>query len=150
MQIKIRGWHVKQKRMFSAEEMAADQLTLLPTGKFINVSGSFTQMSTIYDPEKFIPMLWTGLYDSNGTEIYVGDIIKTACDTSVVLFGEYENAECSTDFEGGYADEQCSGIGFFAQGNGETVWLGKAVNRFEYKILGNIYENPKLLEVTDG
>jgi hypothetical protein len=37
--IKFRGWHTSANRMFSAEEMAEDQLTLLTTGSFINVHG---------------------------------------------------------------------------------------------------------------
>jgi len=30
--LEIRAWHTIQKKMYSAEEMAEDQLTLLPTG----------------------------------------------------------------------------------------------------------------------
>lgn len=55
-EIKFRGWHTKQKKMYSAEEMASDQLTLLPTGEFINVSGSSTKLSTIYPKDMFIPL----------------------------------------------------------------------------------------------
>ncbi len=73
-EIKFRAWHTEKKKMFSAEEMAADQITLLPTGKFIKVSGSDTRLSTIIDC--MIPLQFTGIYDDDGVEIYEGDIVK--------------------------------------------------------------------------
>ncbi len=62
-EIKFREWHVTQKRMFFAEEMAVDQLTLLPTGNFINVHGGSTRLSEIYERDDFIPLQYTGLKD---------------------------------------------------------------------------------------
>jgi len=39
--IKFRGWHKELKTMFSAEEMGADQLTLMPNGRgFANISST--------------------------------------------------------------------------------------------------------------
>ncbi|KKK49732.1 hypothetical protein LCGC14_3132040, partial [marine sediment metagenome] len=76
MDIKVRGWHVKQQRMIPCEEMVRDQLTLLTDGRFINVHGKSTSLSHIFEHEEFIPLLWTGQYDVNAVEIYNDDIVK--------------------------------------------------------------------------
>jgi len=125
-EIKFRGWHTSAKKMFSAEEMASDQLTLLTNGScFINVNGKHTSMSTIYPNDKFIPMQYTGLKDNKGKEIYEGDIVERG----VILF---DNGK----FQGYYYDS-----GGIAESWEDDLFQEKVIN-----VIGNMYENPELLK----
>lgn len=120
MDIKVRGWNTIQKKMFSPEEMAEDQLTLLPTGEFINVSGLSTRLSEIYPKDKFIPLLFIGLRDKNNKRIYVGDIVHI----SLPGFGIEKNL--LVEWKDGKLTEPM-------------------FEDYHREVIGNIYENPELL-----
>ncbi len=125
-EIKFRGWHIPKKTMFSAEEMASDQLTLLPTGSFINVSGDSTHLSQIMPQDKFIPLQFTGMRDKDGKEIYEGDVVELRQETSKGSEGLLTTiVEWSKD-----------GLNFnIYPCHDEKYW----------KVIGNIYENPELV-----
>ena len=134
-EIKFRGWHTQQKVMFSAEEMAKDQLTLLPTGEFINVSGTSILLSEIYLKDEFIPLQFTGLHDKNGKELYEGDIL-------------------GDNWRGGYVDycDKCKSFQYFMQGvgcfwcSGDVRWDEIVEDDGKLVIIGNIYQNSHLLD----
>ena len=127
-QIKVRGWHISQERMFNAEEMGQDQLTLSTDGRgFVKVSGSDTEKSVFYG-DAFIPLLYTGLLDKNNVEIYEGDIVK-----SRICFGP------GGDHERIFAVKIEPGLGTNIE-----MWVYNT-SLFP-EVIGNIYENPELLE----
>jgi len=145
-EIKFRGWHTQQKVMFSAEEMAKDQLTLLPTGEFINVSNISTKLSTIYPKDKFIPLQFTGLHDKNGKRIYEGDICRIdmrdafpSCETDyitrVIEFWNGQFVFHARRYEVDYIN-----FGLWVRSNNYETTLKQV------EVVGNIYQNPELLE----
>lgn len=81
-----------------------------------------------------ILMQSTGLYDKNGKEVFVGDIIKC---TRGCLHEVYIEKEYGGTYIGGMPAIYLKGI---REG---YAWTG------DEKIIGNIYENPELLEVTE-
>lgn len=154
-EIKFRGWHTVASKMFSAEEMAADQLTILPTGSFINVHGLDTRLSEIYDKSKFIPLQYTGLKDKNGKEIYEGDIFRVEEDGAedgtdqiyylVVVWVTEWAMFCTLRVSDEYFNYLHGGVKALDEPMFWTYTLEDTNDRRFY-LCGNIHQNPELLK----
>jgi hypothetical protein len=70
-----------------------------------------------------IPMQYTGLKDTKGKDIYEGDVIESPADRGVV---EFLNGQFVVRYRDGYQD-----VGFAPSCD---------------EVIGNVYENPELLE----
>lgn len=91
---------------------------------------------------------YTGLKDANGREIYEGDILKRT--VTVVMYGsgkppedidEYMKVEYREDYAGFYIGERPL---FAYVDNTRDVDTGSRCTKAE--VIGNIYEDPQLLE----
>lgn len=125
------------------------------TGKMIDyiVSINFVFGYVVYDEEKsmnkkilfsdIILMKSTGQYDKHGVEIFEGDIIQE------VHAYEYANVEIETDYLEPFEIKK----GNYVQGK----WIAKEIGTEDFsvigyvfgknvKVIGDIYQNPELLE----
>lgn len=123
---KFRAWHTPFKGKKFGQEMKYGRAgTLL----------SFAEMS----PDDYILMQSTGLKDKNGVEIYEGDIVKV---TNHPFQKKEDSAgiEIDGDYLIGWSDHN-------------LTWLAGDLLLYQLKpyieVIGNIYENPELLEAIE-
>jgi len=129
---KYRAWDTIKKKMWSAEEMGRDQLTLMPNGEgFINVSSTSTRLSSFL--KHLTPLRFVGLKDKNEVEIYEGDIVKYSAFNEQKELQNYINP---IFWEQNFAS--------FSVGNEHSFWALSTCEDVE--VIGNIYENPELLK----
>lgn len=124
---KFRAWHKTWEEMGKVRRIRFDDdgnvTTVLFKGKEFGVNATI---------DKIVLMQSTGLKDKDGKEVFVGDIIKCTrgCPHEVYLEKEYGGT-----YVGGMPAIYLKGI---KEG---YAWTGAE------EILGNIYENPEILEV---
>jgi uncharacterized phage protein (TIGR01671 family) len=119
-------------------------------GQWVYWGISGTDLIDSIDPETIGQ--FTDLHDKNGKEIYEGDIVRnhwTDCNGKFignkweVKFGEYDDSE----IEWG-----SPGIGFYCENkHGEQqsiINLPVDRNHITVEVIGNIYDNPELLEAS--
>lgn len=123
------------------------------TGKFDSLTNGIIN-SEAYKVDPSTIGQFTGLTDRNGVKIFEGDIIRWHDNTELsvsgqiaeVCYGEYIDAD--SDFDDVYS------LGFYFKLFDEdktcaTInWLTECKNDFD--IIGNIYDNPELLEVSES
>lgn len=124
---KYRAWYKEWKEMGRVGGIRFD---LDGSVSVVLFKGNYLDVSV--PREKIILMQSTGLKDKNGKEVFVGDIIKCTrgCPHEVYLEKEYGGK-----YIGGMPAVYLKGI---REG---YAWTGAE------EILGNIYENPEMLEV---
>lgn len=127
---KYRAWYKEWKEMGRVGEIRFDLdgsvSVVLFKGNFLDVSGP---------REKIIFMQSTGLKDKNGKEIFEKDIL------------DYNGRKVIVKWHGSYASFIYEFVDELQ--NRTTEWQPLYLSYYHFEIIGNIYENPELLEVEE-
>ena len=130
-EIKFRAWLKEDKKMENVKTMDFTDKTIrcLKKNEFIN---AYLLRRVIFDDIEL--MQYTGLKDKNGAEIYDGDIVL------VELSGTSTWYKTVVKFkEGAFIASLIDGEDYF-------YIFNRGFDSNDFEILGNIYENPELLE----
>jgi len=132
-EIKFKAWDSKNNKMFSAEEMGADELQLNPDGRgFFNASATSTRLSQYYP--HLLPLQFTGLKDASGEDIYEGDILDLHPGQNDKLW--HRKIIWDT---GAFHCIQIHGTA------NHPLHFNKYIDDREWIVIGNMYQNPELL-----
>lgn len=121
-EIKFRIWDAENKEMLKVQELDFE-----PTFYGGRIAIRPDQYNDYFDTGDMILMQYAGLKDKNGKEIYEGDILKDKWNTVYVV--KYKNT------------------GFYIyRNNGRNGYSKISSWNGDKEVIGNIYDNPELLE----
>ena len=140
-EIKFRAWDKKSKKMRQVTEIVFNTGFYMESNdnsvKLIWVKGQDiieNKEIQIQREKDFILMQYTGLKDKNGKEIYEGDIVAEK--------GHYFNSDRLVYQKIQWKETYSCWL------RGEYQRLTpKNIKQYEIEVIGNIYDNPELLEV---
>lgn len=127
---KFRAWDGAKKEMFK------DTFAITESGQVIVVEQEFITIPPDYVFVDYLTIMQsTGLKDKNGKEIFEGDIV------------DYKGRKAVVKWHGSYA----SFIYRFVDELQERAsdWEPLFLACYHFEVIGNIYENPELLEAEE-
>ena len=128
MMPRYRAWDKKFKEMVQVNALVLDEQVI----KAIYKNGNVVKE----DMKNYDLMLYTGIKDKAGNEIFEGDILITNAHASIVSFGEY------TYFED--ADTEVTEVGFYLSYLNVLPATYSPFEKFFWEkcqVIGNIHEN---------
>ena len=128
---KFRAWHHELGRMMLVETMY-----FFANGfEELQLNDSVMNDSIPASPDEIELMQSTGLKDKNGKEIFEKDIL------------EYKGRNVIVKWHGSYASFIYEFVDELQ--NRTTEWQPLYLSYYHFEVIGNIYENHELLEVTE-
>lgn len=151
---KFRAWHNELGRMMLVKTMFffANELEEL------ELNDSIMNDNIPVYPDEIKLMQSTGLHDKNGKEIFEGDILKFNDEWDDYCYEGYVDGSIEgINFVEIERETTCFTFGKFQTSDSSLLYLMRdeylsfedliTDKDFEFEIVGNIYENPELLEV---
>ena len=143
MKIKFRVWDKKKSEMIGVSALSIIEVMFMPDN--IDYNDFFNYDNQFYSDL----MQYTGLKDRDGIEIYEGDILTTEC--TEIIYTKKPNvhglyAKTKTIKTTGKVKCVWKSYGFKFEHMRKTK---QGINISSFKVIGNIYENPELLETRD-
>lgn len=129
-ELRFRAWDDDNKKMYSPEEL--EQAGASEVEKTIYGYLSYGTL-LIYDfknpeePTELFPLQSTGWFDNDQKEIFEGDVVESDSGVYQIMWSEEV-------------------AGFILLGNDGTMAMGEPYMSDVFKLKGNIYENPELLD----
>lgn len=139
-EIKFRAWNKKDKVMV---DVAA--INFGPSGLWSLIED--TDDAELQLADSYELMQYTGLHDKNGREIYEGDIVSFGS-----VWNNGDNEDIDEEFHIGVVeyDPHYAVYNVNCEESGERRFLFTDVVNYDgFGVIGNIFENPELLEVTE-
>jgi uncharacterized phage protein (TIGR01671 family) len=132
-EIKFRAWDKENKNMLYPKPLSPIKFMLSFSGEFGWFDLDKQMWSGIIPKRYYELMQYTGLKDKNGTEIYEGDLLTDYGEAPPVYveYSEEHGAYCFVDkFDP----------------SGTVYYTPLMISYEQMEVIGNIYENPELLE----
>lgn len=128
---KFRVWHHELGRMMALKSMWFQEDSI----EEFELNDTFMNDYITAYPDEITLMQSTGLHDKNGKEIFEKDIL------------DYNGRKVIVKWHGSYA---CFIYEFVDElQNRTTEWQPLYLSYYHFEVIGNVYENPELLEVTE-
>lgn len=128
---RFRAWHKTWEEMGKVKRIRFDDegnvTTVLFEGKILGVNEKIDEIKLMQS---------IGLCDKEGTEVFEGDILHHQIQTEYTFIVKYDKDKGR----------------WYGDGLSRTyrIDIAKRFLPYYYKVIGNIYENPELLEVENG
>lgn len=142
-EIKFRAWDFNDKQM---QQVTALYFELDRVREVETLEHKGVYIRNFADPEEITVMQSTGLKDKNGIEIYEGDILRSHhfYDTEGKELKLSHIVQWSEKYSGWYA----LNVDSMDEGDGSQQLWAYMRNAIEPHVIGNIHENPELMEIT--